>query len=77
MASRGPIFENIAIANPIRVFGNTLMFARNEFQLKSMLDVALTEDLLSGAISASIAKYPGAAQSLYPVRAPFDLPSAK
>ncbi len=62
---------NIAQENPIRTFGNTIMYRKGEFELKSMLDTALTEELLSGAIAKHIAKYPGAAQAVYPVAKPY------
>jgi len=77
MASRGEVFENIAQDTPLRVFGNTLMFAKGEFKLQSMLNTALQEDLQSGFVKESIAKYKGAAASLYPVKPPFDPPYSK
>ena len=71
LASHPGSLENIAQVAPIRVFGNTLMYRKGEFELKSMLDTALTEELLSGAIVKYVKKYPGASEAIYLVARPY------
>jgi len=49
--------KNIAETNPIRLFGNSYMFKKNEFQLQHMLNVAIQDLINSGYVDKVISKY--------------------
>jgi hypothetical protein len=63
--------RNIAVAQPIRVFGNCYMFHRGEWQLKHMLDVAIQDLLNSGFVDEVIRRYEPAPGTFYRVAKPF------
>ncbi|GHU78444.1 hypothetical protein FACS1894145_0380 [Bacteroidia bacterium] len=57
--------KNIAEANPIRLFGNSYMFKKNEFQLQQMLNVAIQDLINSGYVDKVISKYEPAPRLFY------------
>lgn len=63
-------FKNLVEDKPLRVFGNCYMFARNEFQLKHALDVAMEDLINSGYIDELLLKYEGG-DTFYKVAAPY------
>ncbi len=63
--------KNIAVSNPIRLFGNVYMMKENEWQLKQMIDVAIQDLINSGYVDRVIAKYEPAPNLFYRVAAPF------
>ncbi|MDP3981002.1 MAG: transporter substrate-binding domain-containing protein [Chlamydiota bacterium] len=60
--------------NPLRVYGNVMMFLQGQEAFKSMLNVALTEEINSGYIDSLVKKYQTSPNSFYPVAKPFELP---
>lgn len=50
---------NIAAQNPVRVFGNVLMFNNDDWRVKTMVDTALNEIQNTGLIQQLIEKYTG------------------
>ena len=67
--------KNIAVEQPIRLFGNCYMFKKNEFQMKHMIDVAIQDLINSGYVDKIISKYEPAPNLFYraaPVYKPFD-----
>ncbi len=65
------VVKNIAVANPIRLFGNCFMFKKNEFQMKHMLDIALWDLINSGFVNDVIKKYEPAPNLFYRVAPAF------
>jgi ABC-type amino acid transport substrate-binding protein len=57
--------KNIAEANPIRLYGNSYMFKKNEFQLQQMLNVAIQDLINSGYVDKIISKYEPAPHLFY------------
>lgn len=57
--------RNISPAKPLRIYPNTIMLGIHEPALKSMLDIALTEQLNLGLIEALLIKYTGSTSSYY------------
>lgn len=49
--------ENLAMERPIRVFPNTMLFRRGEYEFKAMLDTAIGELVNSGYVDKLIDKY--------------------
>lgn len=49
--------KELAPDKPARIFGNTIVIARGDYQLKEFVDVALTELLYSGRVDAILNKY--------------------
>ena len=63
--------KNIAEKAPIQVLGNCYMMKANEWQLKQMMDVAITELQGSGVIDALLEKYEKAPGQFYRVALPY------
>lgn len=63
--------KNIAVENPIRLFGNVYMMKAGEWQLKQMLDVAIQDLINSGYVDKAIAKYEPDPNLFYRVAAPY------
>ncbi len=63
--------KNVTPNKPLRIFGNTVMFKRNEMEFKNMLNRALEELLNSGYIDQLIKKYEPFPGSLYPIALPY------
>ena len=57
--------KNIAETNPIRLYGNSYMFKKNEFQLQQMLNVAIQDLINSGYVDKVISKYEPAPRLFY------------
>jgi ABC-type amino acid transport substrate-binding protein len=57
--------KNIAEANPVRLYGNSYMFKKNEFQLQQMLNVAIQDLINSGYVDKVISKYEPAPRLFY------------
>jgi len=66
--------RNVQPANPLRINGNTMVVPEGEQSFKSMLDVALQEELNSGFFAALVKKYETIPGSFYPPARTFDLP---
>ena len=71
--------KNLVADEPIRVFPNTMVVDKGEVALVRMLDVALQEQLNSGAVSQRLARYgnsddfiPVALPDFYPVALPYN-----
>lgn len=63
--------KNITQAQPLRVFANSMMLNKKEPSLKSMLDVALQEQINSGYVASLISKYAGSANAFYLTAQPY------
>jgi polar amino acid transport system substrate-binding protein len=62
---------NITPNDPVRVFPNTMMLAKGDVRLQSMMDVALSELVNSGEIDRLLAKYAGTGLPFYPDARPY------
>lgn len=60
--------------NPIRIYGNVMVINQGQDVFKSMLNVALDEEINSGYINDLVKKYEEAKNSFYPIAKPFGLP---
>jgi len=63
--------KNVAQAQPIAVFGNSMMFRDNQPQFESMLNTALQSQLNGGNISALMEKYIPEDGLMYSVAFPY------
>ena len=70
----GLIFLALDSTHPIRLFPDCWMFSRGEFEFKAMLDTVLDEVINSGAMDKIISKYELAANLVYRVALPYQLP---
>lgn len=55
--------KNLVAQKPIRIFGNTVMFRRGQYEFKTMLNIAIEELINSGFVDGLVTKYetfPGA-----------------
>lgn len=57
--------------NPIRTFGNCIMFKRGQSEFKRMLDVAIDEAINKGFVDKSITKYETVPNTFYRVQNPY------
>jgi len=57
---------------PLRVFGNTIVIAKGEIELKELLDVGLNELLYSGRVEAILQKYEKYPGSFLRVAKPYE-----
>lgn len=65
--------KTVLSEKPIRAFGNTIMLPKGEFELKSMINAALSELMNSGTIDKIIDKYQPYPNAYYKVGVPFKL----
>jgi polar amino acid transport system substrate-binding protein len=65
--------KNLAADKPIRIFPNSIMLDKREYDLKSMLDIALNEQINSGFVDKLIKKYTGSDNAFYKTAYPFRL----
>ncbi len=63
--------KNITPENPIRIFPNTVMLKKGEFELQTMLNIALEELINQGMIDKLIDKYEPAPGTFYRLRVPY------
>ncbi|MFO0754891.1 MAG: transporter substrate-binding domain-containing protein [Byssovorax sp.] len=63
--------KNIRVSAPIRVFGNTVMFKRNQVEFKAMLNSTLEELLNSGFVDKVIDRYEPFPGAFYRVAHPY------
>lgn len=63
--------KNIAANDPIRIFANVYLFPTNEFQLKSMIDIALEDLQNSGYVDKILKKYENNRKLFYRVNVPY------
>jgi polar amino acid transport system substrate-binding protein len=49
--------KNVAAEHPIRIFGNTVMFRRGQFEFKAMLDTAIEELVNTGIVDTLLDRY--------------------
>lgn len=71
MQNNPGMVENINTDKPIRIFANSWMFKRGEFEFKAMLDTVLDEVINSGAMDKIIAKYEKAPHQVLRVALPY------
>jgi len=62
---------NLVPETPLRVFGNTVMFRRGQFEFKAMLNTAIEELLNNGDIDLLIEKYETFPGALYRTARPY------
>jgi len=67
--------ENISPEKPIRVFANSWMLKRGDFEFKAMLDTVLDEVINSGAMDKIIAKYEKKPYEILRVALPYQKPT--
>ena len=60
--------------NPLRTYGNVMMINNGQEAFKSMLNVALAEEINSGYVDSLVKEYASANGTYYPVAKPFSLP---
>ena len=68
--------KNIATSNPVRVFGNVMMFDNDDWRLKVMLDTALQEIQGTGIIPRLIEKYTGSPRTFFLIAKSYQEPKA-
>ncbi len=69
------MIENINPDKPIRVFSNSWIMKRGEFEFKAMLDTVLDELINSGAMDKIIDKYEQQPNQILRVALPYQLPN--
>lgn len=71
MKSNPGTLKNIAAREPVRVYGNTLMFDNDDWRFKTMMDGALQELQGAGIIPKLIEKYTGSPHTFFLVPRPY------
>jgi polar amino acid transport system substrate-binding protein len=69
--SKTKTLKNLAVDKPIRIFPNSIMMDKGQYDLKSMLDIALSEQINSGFVDKLIQKYTGSDNAFYKTAYPF------
>ena len=69
--------KNIAATKPIKILGNCYMFKTGEFQMKGMIDVAISDLLNAGFVDRVINKYEPYPGTFYRVADPYKVPPAQ
>jgi polar amino acid transport system substrate-binding protein len=71
MAAHPGKLRNLVQNNPLRVYANTIMFAKGNVALKNLFDVAVSELQNSGEINAILKRDGGGSKLFYPVARPY------
>lgn len=71
MAAHPGKLRNIRENNPLRVYANTIMFAKGNVALKNLFDVAVSELQNSGEINMILKRDSGGSKLFYPVARPY------
>ncbi len=74
MRNNPDTIESVNPDRPIRIFADSYMYRRGEFEFKAMLDTVLDEVINSGAMDKIISKYEKAPHEIYRVALPYQLP---
>lgn len=69
-ANRNSI-KNLTPENPVRIFPNSFVFNSQEYALKSMINIAIKEQINSGSTSKLIEKYTGSKTAFYQTALPY------
>jgi ABC-type amino acid transport substrate-binding protein len=63
--------ENITPDRPLRVFPNTVLIPKGEYELKQLLNTALAESVNAGTVDTLLRKYEPAPNTFYRVTPPY------
>ena len=75
MKSHPGALRNLVADKPVRIFPNTMLVAKGNYQLKGLLDVMIAEMANSGRADRLIAKYDLGSGTFYPVARPYRAPA--
>jgi polar amino acid transport system substrate-binding protein len=65
LLNKGSVLVNIAVDSPVRIFPNSYMLNKGETDLKSMLDIAIHEQINLGYVEKLMVKYTGSNTAFY------------
>jgi len=74
MASRPESLRNISSDRPVRIFPNTMMVAKGNYELKGLMDVMIAEMANSGRLDRLISEYDIGSGTFYPAALPYRTP---
>lgn len=65
------LLKQVPVLHPLRVYGNVFFLAQGEDKLREMLNTALTEQFLSGAVENIIRRYEAVPGTILRVTSPY------